>query len=199
VVAANPEFTSEAHPSARVLGPYTGNLNNNHELVRLIDAAGNLADEVHYATGGDWPFLAGGLGSSLELRHPEMDNSLPTSWADSDESNKSVFQTFSFSEAYQQLRTMGSASDYKELHLHAVGDAHLALRNMSLRASGGSNLLPNGGELVSTNGSGVSGWLCQGTHYRSHMVGNEFHLVSDGHGDVKANRCEIDVTGMTAG
>ncbi len=195
IIAANEEFTAAAHPSATLVGQYDGELANGGELLRLTDRWSNLADEVHYHTGGDWPVLAGGLGSSLELKHPDMDNSMPTAWADSDESNKSSFQTYTLTEAFENITTRGSATDYEELHLQATGDAHIALRNLSLtRNGGGSNILPGNGNTVSTNGTGVNGWLCQGTHYASTEVGNEFHLISDGHGDVKANRCEIDVT-----
>ena len=198
VVASNPEYTRQAHPGARVVGPFTDNLSNSGECVRLIDSWGNLADEVHYATGGEWPFLAGGLGSSLELRNPDMDNSRPSAWADSDESGKSTFQTYTISDQYLQNNSRGGSSNYKELHVHAVGDAHIALRNMSLKENGaGSNFLPNDGERVVTNGNASNGWLCQGTHYQSYMSGNEFRIVSTGHGDVKANRCEIDVTSIS--
>ena len=197
VVASNPEFTQQAHAGVRVLGPFTGNLSNSGELIRLIDNWGNLADEVHYSTGGEWPFLAGGLGSSLELINPNMDNSQATAWADSDESNKSSFQSYTISDTYLQNNSRGGTSDYKELHLHAVGDAHLALRNMSLKENGaGSNFLPNSGLTVVTNGNASTGWLCQGTHYQSHISGNVFNIVSTGHGDIKANRCEIDVTSI---
>ncbi|MDA7888750.1 lamin tail domain-containing protein, partial [Akkermansiaceae bacterium] len=193
VVAANEDYTASAHPGADIAGQYQGQLANGGELLRLVDSWGNLADEVHYSTGGQWPFLAGGLGSSLELKHPDMDNSKASAWADSDESNKSTFASYSLTEQYQQLRTNGGVTDYEELHIQAVGDAHLAFKNMSL-TKGGGNILPGNGEVVVTNGDGATGWLCQGTHYQSTMVGNEFHLISNGHGDVKANRCEIDVT-----
>ena len=197
VIAANQRFTSESHPSVSVLGEYAGNLNNNNELLRLEDSWGNLADEVHYHTGGDWPRLAAGQGSSLELRNPAMDNSKSSAWADSDEFNKSTFQTFRFADTFEQLRTMGGETSWKELHIHGVGDAHLALRNMSLKVSGSDrNLLPNDGQIVSMDGTGAQGWLCQGTHHLSHMEGREFHVVSTGHGDVRANRCEIDVLGI---
>lgn len=193
VVAANSGFTASAHPGANIVGQYEGQLANGGELVRLVDSWGNLADEVHYSTGGQWPALAGGLGSSLELKHPDMDNSKASAWADSDESNKSTFESYSLTEQYQQLRTNGGASDYEELHIQAVGDAHLAFKNMSL-TKGGGNILPNNGAVVVTGEFATTGWLCQGTHHQSTMVGNEFHLISSGHGDVKANRCEIDVT-----
>ncbi|MDE0860572.1 MAG: lamin tail domain-containing protein [Akkermansiaceae bacterium] len=194
VVAANAALTSSAHGGADVIGQYDGELSNGGELLSLRDSWGNLADEVHYHTGGTWPQLAGGLGSSMELRHPSMDNSRGTAWADSDESNKSTFASYSLTESYLQLTTRGSASDYEELHIQCVGDSHLAMKNMSLTKNGSGNMLPNAGNAVVTNGNASTGWLCQGTHYSSYYSGGEFHIISDGHGDVKANRCEIDVT-----
>ncbi len=197
VIAANQRFTGAAFPEARIIGQYEGNLSNNNELLRIEDAWGNLVDEVHYHTGGDWPEKAGGLGSSLELRHPEMDNSMPTAWRDSDESEKGEWTSFTITDRYERLRTMGGESSYKELQMHGVGDCQVAMRNMKFSLRGvGPNLLPSNGERVSTNGQGSTGWLCQGTHHLSHMRGREFHLVSTGHGDIKANRVEIDVTGM---
>ncbi|MDB4491606.1 lamin tail domain-containing protein [bacterium] len=193
-VAANQKYTSEAHPAAVVLGPYSGNFANGGERVRLVDAWGNPAEELHYHTGGDWPALAGGLGSSLELRHPAMDNTMGSAWIASDEADKSTFQVYVIKDRYLQLRTAGTPRDYEELHMHAVGDAHLALKGMRLTSGANrTNFLPNDGLQVATNGDGAEGWLCQGTHFASKRVGNEFHLISDGHGDVKANRCEIDV------
>ena len=197
VIAANEALTAVAHPAATVIGDYSGNLANGGERLRLVDEWGNTADALHYHTGGDWPALAAGQGSSMELRHPDMDNSMASAWADSDESNKSSFSTYTISESYEQLRTMGTPSDYEELHLHAVGDAHLALRNLSLsRNSMGGSILPGDGEIVVTDGDGATGWLCQGTHHGSHMNGSVFHLVSDGHGDIKANRCETDIVAI---
>jgi hypothetical protein len=38
-----------------------------------------------------WPEVK---GSSLELRHPDMDNSKASAWTASDESDKSTFQEF---------------------------------------------------------------------------------------------------------
>ncbi len=197
IIAANQRITGAAFPQARIIGQYSGSLNNNNELLRIEDAWGNLVDEVHYHTGGDWPEKAGGLGSSLELRHPEMDNSVPTAWRDSDESQKGEWTSFAITDRYDRLRTMGQESSYKELHMHGVGDCQIAMRGMNFSVRGvGPNLLPSNGERVSNNGQGSTGWLCQGTHYLSHMEGREFHLVSTGHGDIKANRVEIDVTGM---
>ncbi|MGK0189428.1 MAG: hypothetical protein ACI9R3_005245 [Verrucomicrobiales bacterium] len=179
-----------------VIGGASGRLRNGGELLRMEDAAGNLADQVDYRTGGEWSDLANGNGSSLELIHPDMDNDFSSAWRPSDESNKSTFQEFTVSGIYQQSRTEGGTSDYKELHLHLVGDAHVILKEITLQRNGsGSNILQNSTRR-STNGSGSTGWLCQGTHYRSGFEGDEFHLISDGHGDNRANRAEIDATAM---
>ena len=196
VIAANEKVTRKAFPQANVIGQYAGNLSNDNELLRIEDSWGNLVDEVHYHTGGDWPTKAGGLGSSMELRHPGMNNDFPTAWADSDESAKGEWTSFTIVDRYNQLRTMGSESSWKELHMHGVGDCEIAFRDMEFSTSGGTNLLPGNGRRVSNNGNGAAGWLCQGTHHLSHMQGREFHLVSTGHGDIKANRVEIDVVGM---
>ena len=37
------------------------------------------------------------------------------------------------------------------------------------------------------NGQGAPGWLRLGPHLLSFMQGRDFHLVSTGHGDIKAN------------
>lgn len=182
-----------------VIGSASGSLSNGGELLRLEDGLGNLADQVDYRTGGEWSELTNGNGSSLELIHPDMDNDFSTAWRPSDESDKSTFQEFTYSGIFQQFRSDGSASDYKELHLHLVGDGHLILKDISLQSNGsGANLLQNSTRR-STTGSGANGWLCQGTHYRSRFEGDEFHIISDGHGDNRANRVEIDATAMTRG
>ena len=51
---------------------------------------------------------------------------------------------------------------------------------------------------MSTDGRSANGWLAQGTHYASHMENGELHIISDGHGDNRPNRVEIDVTAMQA-
>jgi hypothetical protein len=192
VVASNARYLN--YPN--LVGQYEGRLANRGERLRLVDSWDNEVDFVHYQTGGNWPDLARGQGSSLELKHPEMDNSQATAWTASDESAKSTFETFTITDQYLQNDSRGGVSDFKELHLQAVGDAHLALRNLSFTRNGSGNLLPGNGRTLATGGSANDGWLCQGTHHRSFVSNGEFHLVSTGHGDVKANRCEIDVVDM---
>ena len=55
-------------------------LGNGGDAVRLFDNNNTLYDNVAYSDGGDWPTSPDGNGPSLELLHPALDNSLPTSW-----------------------------------------------------------------------------------------------------------------------
>jgi formylglycine-generating enzyme required for sulfatase activity len=199
VLATEVALVQQNHPGLAVVGPWTSKLGNKGDLIRLVDAFNNLADEVDYESGGDWPTLAGGRGSSLELIHPDLDNSRASAWRDSDESKKSAFQTFAVTGTYRQLKSLGTVRDDHELHLNLVGDSHILLRNIQLRQNNaGSNLLSNAARLT-TNGTGATGWLCQGTHWASYFSGADFHLIADGHGDERANRAELDATALTVG
>lgn len=198
VVAANAAFIRSSYTGITVIGDYQGSLANEGELLRLEDAAGNLVDQVDYNTGGDWPFWANGGGSSWELINPAMDNDHATAWRDSDESQKSTFRNYRASGINALLTNdrIGGERDYKELHLHLVGDAHIILRNIKLTRNGGAeNILENAGR-DTPDGSSATGWLSQGTHWASHFEGNEFHLIADGHGDNRANKAEIDATAL---
>ena len=199
VVAADANWVHSTYGDIPVVGDFAGRLSNQGEMLRLVDRWGNLADEVDYRVGGNWPGLAHGGGSSMELRNPWLDNSQASAWFDSDESGKMPFQHYSYSDVYRELNTLGSVTDYKELHLHLVGDSHVVLKNIQVRRGGtGANLILNG-NAMSTNGTSAGGWLAQGTHYASYLDSGELHLVADGHGDNRPNRVEIDITGIQAG
>jgi hypothetical protein len=199
VVAADAAWMRATYGPIPVVGDWEGRLSNQGELVRLADQWGNLVDEVDYLSGGNWPHWTNGDGSSMELQNPSMDNSLSSAWSDSDESAKTPFQHYSYSDVFRQLNTMGSATDYKELHFYLVGDSHLVLRNIQVRQNGtGPNLIFNG-DKMSTDGRSANGWLAQGTHWASRIENGELHLISDGHGDNRPNRVEIDVTAMQQG
>ena len=194
VIAADVGYMRRVYRLNNVLGNYRGELSNPGELLRLEDGHGNLADEVDYRNHGDWPGWTRGGGSSMELVSPWADNRLPSAWRDSDETTKSSFREYTVTGRYRQLRTMGGAADYRELHLFLVGDSEIVLSEISAVSSRTKkNVLKNVNKM-STSGSSANGWLAQGNHWATYMDGRKLHLISDGHGDNKANRMELDMT-----
>jgi len=178
-----------------VVGNWDGRLSDGGELIRLEDANQNLADEVDYLPAGDWPNMADGDGASMELRHPDMDNNVGTAWADSNESNKSTMQTFTYTQTYD--RAWQQAGGGQELHAHLVGDSHVIIENVSLKRNNtGSNLI-NNPTVMSPDNLSSKGWVCQGTHWASFMDNGSLNLIADGHGDNKANRAEVDTQSLT--
>jgi len=209
VVGGNKTFLQAIYPTAIIVGDWSGKLGNKRDLIRLLDQYDNLADEVDYREGGDWPNFSTNKGSSLELINPTMDNNRPSAWRASNETAKATFQPYTVTGTYAELfdpestETLTSwmvPSDYRELHFFSAKDGHFELRNITLQLNGsGGNLLQNVG-VVTTNGVGTDGWLCQGNHAQSYMAGGGvFHIIADGHGDNRCNQVEIDCTAITPG
>ena len=191
VVASDAAYLRRVYGGIPVIGDWAGGLRDRGELIRLEDRFGNLVDEVDYLPGGDWPNLTKGDGSSMELRHPAMDNNVATAWADSDESQKSTMETFTYTGEFLRAPWRPLTSG-QELHAHLVGDAHVILENISVTREGESENLLRNPATMSPTFSSASGWVCQGTHHRSFFDGNQLNLISTGHGDNKANRAEVD-------
>jgi hypothetical protein len=197
VVAADRARLESVYGGIPLLGNYRGHLRHGGESVRLVDALSNVVDEVEFKAGGDWPELAHGGGSSLELIHPWLDNSRSSAWRDSDEAGKSAWQTCACTNTYLEMNPFGQPTDYREVHLHLVGHGHVALRKIGLWRQG-INYLDHP-ERLSTDGSSASGWLAQGTHAATFLTNGELHIVSDGHGDNRADRVEIDCVRIRRG
>jgi hypothetical protein len=195
VVAQDPAHLLAAHGVA-ALGPYTGNLANDGELVRLVDRLGNPVDQVRYHEGGRWPAWADGGGSSLELLDPEQDNSFAAAWEASDESEKSAWRELRFNVA--NYRPAGQS----ELHLYLGERGECRVDDVSIRRGAGANQIPNPGFEAST-----AGWIIGGTHVRSSRTTADAHtgsasleVLARGRGDTMVNRIEIETSpALTAG
>ena len=61
-------------------GQFNRNLSNKSEYLVLVDAWGNIIDEVRYFDDDLWPWEADGEGAFLQLIDLDLDNSLPESW-----------------------------------------------------------------------------------------------------------------------
>ena len=71
------------------VNPYYGDLGfglgGGGDIVRLFDYNGLLVDIVEYDDIAPWDTLADGSGSTLELNHPSLDNTLGKNWSASDD------------------------------------------------------------------------------------------------------------------
>ena len=61
-------------------GQYLRKLSNKSENIVLVDAWGNVIDEVLYSDSEPWPTEADGNGAFLQLIDLDLDNSLPENW-----------------------------------------------------------------------------------------------------------------------
>ena len=160
---------------------------NNGEFIRLVDQWGNTATNNH--TGGDWPRLAAGGGSSLELRHPDMDNSDP-SHGQIPQSNKQVGRVLILV-TVSAVNDSRLSSDYEELHMFAVGDAHIALRNVSLTRNTSSKYFPVAEQFLVLVPVQMIGSAKELIILVINSVTISYYFIRS---EPKANRCEIDVT-----
>jgi hypothetical protein len=65
VISGNPSALQTAAGITGVLGPWTGNLNNGGETLRLRDLSDRVMEEVTYNDRGRWPSGADGSGATL--------------------------------------------------------------------------------------------------------------------------------------
>ncbi len=158
VIAWDPAAFATLHPGVTALGPWSGNLSGKGETITLRDAEDNVADQVTYADGGRWSPWADGGGSSLELRDPRSDNNSGESWAASDESLKTAWQTVT----YSGLGTNPAAGDpttWNEFVFGLLGDGEFLIDDISV-ITNGTQLIQNG---AFTAGNAAT-WRIIGTH-----------------------------------
>lgn len=96
ILTSDADEFAAMHPGVAVTGEFNGNLSGAGEQLELVDGLGNPVDAVHYFDDGRWPNAADGGGSSLELRNADADNRVAESWAASDETTATGWQTFSY-------------------------------------------------------------------------------------------------------
>ena len=66
-------------------GQYMRKLDNKSENLVLVDAWGNIIDQVHYCDSLPWPMEANGNGPYLQLKDLDLDNSLAENWITDDD------------------------------------------------------------------------------------------------------------------
>lgn len=80
IIAQDPmKFRSYYGVAKNVIGGFEFGLGGDDEI-RIYNESNQIVDEVRYRNNLPWDEFADGTGYSLELIHPDLDNSLPESW-----------------------------------------------------------------------------------------------------------------------
>jgi hypothetical protein len=186
VVAKHAAAMQAQYPEITVLGDFGGRLAHRGAHVVLLDAQGNPANEVTYYPDSPWPAYAHGGGSSLELRDPRSDNSVPESWAASIESAKMAWRHYSYrARAVNPVYSPNIYSFYEfRLGLLAEGEALLDnITVVELPTNAPARQL-----LQNTNfAGGTVKWRLTGNHKHSRLEPNPdapanpvLHLIATG-------------------
>ena len=164
---------------ANSFGNWSGSLRNSGERLALskpdqilsTNALGQVTSdtihivvsEVAYRDAGRWGQWSGGGGSSMELIDPRADTMRPSSWADSDETNKSEWQQFNVTDVLRFATQTAS-----RLHVGMLGAGECLIDQVEVLNGSGTAILTNGGFEVGA-GTAASGWSFLGHHRRSRI------------------------------
>ncbi len=185
VVAEDPDYMRETYGIDNVVGPWEGGLQNDDETVRLRDPVGNVVDEVKYYEGGDWPELADGEGSSLELIDPHQDNSYGSAWAASDETGKAAWTELSYTGTY-------SAIDESVFRFTPLEAGSFLLDDVEI-TKGATSYVANGGFEAGTSSWEMNGSLIHSrrTTAESHTGNACLEVIATAGGDLRHNRLAV--------
>ncbi len=194
--------------SANTVGNYTGKLSHNGELLALaqpetVNGTNTILveeDEVTFGTGGRWGEWSSGGGSSLELIDPRANHRLAANWADSDETQKSVWTNIETTGVLDNGQNFDPAIDYAQVGILDVGEC--LVDNIEVDYNG-SNYVSNPGFE-----SGTNGWSFQGCMTRSSLEntgysgsGFSLHMRCSDHMWTGDNSCQVALnnTSLQAG
>ncbi len=185
VVARDAATLRAAYPGITIVGNYGGGLSDKGDHIVLRDPSANVADEITYFDGGRWPEYADGLGASLELMNPNADNAKAETWAASDESHKTDWQTFTYRMVANIPAGSGQPTQWQDFILGLQSSGECLIDDISViqaPATAPVQVISNG-----DFSSGMSGWRVLGTHNRSRVEpdpdnpgNNVLHIVATG-------------------
>jgi regulation of enolase protein 1 (concanavalin A-like superfamily) len=185
--------------AANTLGNYSGKLSHDGERIALAmpqvlngtNTVYVLEDEVTYGTGGRWGQWSAGGGSSLELIDPRANHRLAANWADSDDTQKSVWVNIEATGVMDNGSSFGSAFSYAQFGPLDAGECLVDDLEVML-GTDGVNLVKNPGFE-----SGLANWSLQGCMSRSSLEdggyggsGHALHVRCSGRIWTGVNSCQ---------
>src|SRR2546430_6205894 len=132
VVANNATALRAKYPGITVLGDFIGKLSHRSDRIGLRDAQANPVNEVTYYDGFPWPAYADGGGSSLELRDPRADNSVPEAWAASTEGANTSWRRYSYVARAINPVYKPNIFSFHEFRLGLLAEGEALLDNISV-------------------------------------------------------------------
>ena len=201
VVARNTANLFSKYPnlnSGNTVGNFSGKLSHNGEHIALLMPVPHngtniniMVNDLTYGTGGRWGEWSGGGGSSLELIDPNSNNRLAANWADSDETQKSVWTNI------ENTGVLDNGANRESGILHAqIGllDAGECLVDNLEADYNSSNYVSNG-----TFEGGTNGWSFQGCLTRSSLEntgyasGHSLHIRCSDRIWTGDNSCQVSL------
>jgi regulation of enolase protein 1 (concanavalin A-like superfamily) len=183
--------------SGNTVGNYSGKLSHSGEQLTL-SAPQTLntntpilvaEDQVTYSTGGRWGEWSSGGGSSLELIDPRANHRLAANWADSDETQKSVWTNIETTGVLDNGQNYDSSIDYAQIGILDVGEC--LVDNIEVDYNNANYVSSPDFE------SGTNGWSFQGCMTRSslentgYVSGHSLHIRSSDHIWTGDNSCQV--------
>ncbi len=151
------------------IGNFSGKLSHSGERVALAmpqslfgtNTIYVVEDEVTYGTGGRWGQWSSGGGSSLELIDPHSNHRLAANWADSNESQKSVWTNIEATGVLDNGHNYETSIAHAQIGMLDVGEC--LVDNIEADYLGTNFVINSNFE------SGLGNWSLQGSHVKSSL------------------------------
>lgn len=194
VVSSDVAALRTKYPGIAVIGNFERRLSHHSAEIILTDPAGNPANRLRYHNSHPWPAYANGGGSTLELRDPRNDNSVPESWGDSIESAKSEWRRYSY--RAKAIRPLYSPAIYQfhEFRMGLLDEGEALVDNITVTEF--PTNAPARQLLQNTNFASTASWRLLGNHSHSAVVAEGtdadrvLHLIATGSTSYLDNRLE---------
>lgn len=165
-----------AQPTAAIVGPSTGGLQNSGERIELADNLGAIVDTVRYNDAPPWPTTPDGRGASLERIDPTEPGDDPANW---------TAASASASQGWVQVTQTGTATSGR-LYIYLDGPGEILIDDVTIVADGYTTNHVNNGDF---EGVFSPPWTPTGNHSGSIAAPDP-----DAHGG--ANVCRLISTGV---
>ncbi len=135
VLVRNAQSFASSYPGVSVAGQYVGKLRGSGELIRIVNASGQVMSEVSYVEGGGWPTAPRNGGPSLSLVRNTANESTPGCWS----ASASDGGTPGVANAVQSNGTNCSDISYPVLSVNTVSTSNQSAAPTSSNTGLGSN------------------------------------------------------------